>query len=140
MVRALIPVLFSSIALGCGGAKTTASSTELPAFPDSPEGVFHRVRDAVERRDRAALVGCFASDGPIGARLAALPESESDAVLTQLAGALRGPQTLTLQGDWTTTPEGEKLRGRVDAPVAKGGGVGGLTFLRTAAGWRIWAW
>lgn len=126
------------LATGC--PKPGASpEPQVAVVEDGPQGVLDQLRVAVEQRDRDALMGCFAAQSAMRPRLEG-PDVDWDRVWSELGGVLRGPQTLTLKGDWRAVPVGGDLRGRIDAPVAKGGGFGGLTFRRTADGWVILAW
>jgi hypothetical protein len=131
----LITALLLPVFGGCPKPADPPAAVSLPG----PQGAFQRLVRAVQAEDRAALVGCFAAESAMRARLQG-PDVDWPRVWSELGGALRGPQDLTIEGDWEAVPVGGTLRGRVHAPVAKGGGVGGLTFQRTDVGWVVLAW
>ena len=110
-----------------------------PVVLEGPQGAFQGILRAVRDQNEAALMGCFAEDSAMWARLQG-PDVDWPRVWSELGGALRGPQDLTIDGNWRAVSVGGTIRGRVHAPVAKGGGVGGLTFRRTDSGWVVLAW
>lgn len=100
----------------------------------SPEATFKTMLAAAKARDRSAFLACFAQ-GDTRRRMARALDEEPEAFWNKLEGVLRPPQELRIK-----KRSKDMIRGRVHAPNADGGGVGGLTFVRVGDEWKIKAW
>ena len=106
----------------------------------TPQATFDTLQRAVADHDIDLYARCFSEEtADREGRVSDLRADPSG--WEELAGVLRPPLTLVMDG---TAPAdaalGSRWHGSVRAPKADGGGVGGLTFVRTELGWVIRTW
>lgn len=102
---------------------------------NSPQATFHTVIKAIQNRDIQLYKKCFSEKAlKIGEAMIEKYEKDPDRFWTQLQEIFQGPQSLQVN------IQGDKAKGSVTAPQAKGGGIGSIGFIKEGEEWKIRAW
>lgn len=102
----------------------------------SPQAAFDALVAAIKARDFDAYFQCFTLNAHSGGEsgLGRFGQNR-DETWAELQGIFRGPLTLEIK-----RRRDNMAGGRVEAPEAEQGGIGGLTFEFEREGWRIRSW
>lgn len=140
------------VAVACGRAAPNAKSADAPAVetastadepaakrsaPDfsTPEATFATLLQAVRGKDITTYEKCFSSKA-IERGEAELEElkAKPEEKWAELQGVFRGPQNIKVDR------QDGSARGRVEAPEAEEGGIGGISFVLEDGSWKIQSW
>jgi hypothetical protein len=106
---------------------------------DTPESTFLTLQQAIQNKDLKLYAQCWDPERLEREGSYSMLQ-EKPKLWEELQGMFQGPQTLG-KGKRSQSADGrEKLKFEVDAPEAKGGGIGSMIMILNGENWQMYSW